>query len=339
MKNLSAQITSLNTQLSSLKQQRKQLQFANRPICPYCAQNKVHAYGYNPGRKKRFKCTQCKKTFSQSSGTCYHYIHHQSKFQKYLHKVLTENHHSLRKLAKEFNISLLTAFDWRHKILSVFSTTDQQLSGQVSVINTTLPFSRKGILSSKNKSNYHEEHKLPLHIIIAADKADAAFIDISAIGNISPDALSQKRIARGILPVSTQRNTHNRKGETYFSNDSFTLKSPKKMHGENNALTEKIQQQLILLIQKKARGVSTKYFSHYARWALLQVNHHKPAPIQTTKLNTVAWTSYTNIENNYLVFLKKQETIHYIQTSFRLWKTPSRYARNDASSHSDISSD
>jgi transposase-like protein len=118
--------------------------------CPSCESTEVISFGNYSG-KKRFRCKTCKKTFSELSSSPLHWLHKKELFKEYLYFFLQG--YSLRKISKEMDICLKTAFDWRHKILYALNRNKKDsLSGLIEVDDTYFLFSEKGNKSIGRKS-------------------------------------------------------------------------------------------------------------------------------------------------------------------------------------------
>jgi transposase-like protein len=63
-----------------------------------------------------YQSTDCKKWYSETTGTPLYDIKLKSKWQSYLRCM--EQGMPIKKIARELEISIQTSFDWRHKILS-----------------------------------------------------------------------------------------------------------------------------------------------------------------------------------------------------------------------------
>jgi transposase-like protein len=83
--------------------------------CPNCAGNRYIKYGsYN--KIQRYKCKECGKTFSKATNSLWSYLKKTpDKWIEFLELMLEKK--TLRFCAKKLNISLVTAFYWRHKVL------------------------------------------------------------------------------------------------------------------------------------------------------------------------------------------------------------------------------
>jgi transposase-like protein len=117
--------------------------------CPHCQSTMIVGYGYQKG-VKRYKCKLCNKTFSPLTGTAVHGLHKKALLNEYTYYMLTGM--SLRKIAKEMDICLKTAFDWRHKILnSVKNGFSSKISGVIEADETFFLYSEKGSKSLNRK--------------------------------------------------------------------------------------------------------------------------------------------------------------------------------------------
>jgi len=110
--------------------------------CPKCGSMNVWSRGSYKG-VKRLKCNDCKKYFSNTTGTAIYHIHKKDKWQAYLQCM--EERLTLRKSAEKVGISLQTSFNWRHKILSSLSDVESDhFAGIVEADEFYLRYSEKG---------------------------------------------------------------------------------------------------------------------------------------------------------------------------------------------------
>lgn len=118
--------------------------------CPKCNGTEIISHGmYSKGR--RYKCKNCKRTFSEFTSSAIHWLHKKEQFKEYLYFFLQG--YSLRRIAGEMDICLKTAFDWRHKILySLGKDNQENLKGLIEVDDTYFLFSEKGNKSITRKS-------------------------------------------------------------------------------------------------------------------------------------------------------------------------------------------
>lgn len=83
--------------------------------------------------RQRYKCKDCGKTFNNVSCSPMAGTHYPKKWAKYF-QFISEGT-TLPKIAKALNISISTAFYWRHKVLNSLRSMDiEQLSGIIESI-------------------------------------------------------------------------------------------------------------------------------------------------------------------------------------------------------------
>ena len=116
--------------------------YSNGFFCPHCASTKVVRFGSYRSRQ-RYLCRSCKKTFTDLSSTALHYIHNKENFFHAARLML--NGHTLSQTAQRAEVSIPTAFNWRHKILyNMKNLEDCSLSGIVEADDTFFLYSQKG---------------------------------------------------------------------------------------------------------------------------------------------------------------------------------------------------
>lgn len=118
------------------------------PDCPHCkAKAKLGSVikkGYNKGAQ-RFLCKTCGRYFVATTNTVFENTRKPAAvWEKYIQ--LTISGESLRTCADECEISIQTAFDWRHKILNALKIqqNNMMMSGKVEMDEMLIPISYKG---------------------------------------------------------------------------------------------------------------------------------------------------------------------------------------------------
>lgn len=222
-------------------------------------------------------CIHCKKTFANTNNTIFYGVKKDIKvWKKYIHCMIEK--YSLRKTAQICNISLLTAFAWRHKILDTLQEMMDavELNGIIEVDETFFPLSFKG---------NHKNFNLPR----LAKKRGAAntkrglskeLVCISCA--VNHNGLSVSRISNLGKPKLTdlQKVIHNKIAqESIFVTDSFRaylkvsfdmnlnhIRIPRNRHklGAFNIQTiNNYHSRLKAMIIYNFKGVSTKYLNNY----------------------------------------------------------------------------
>lgn len=109
--------------------------------CPDCDSGHYVKWGKENGRQ-RFKCKECGRYFRRTSGTVFHDKRKDpDRVVKFIK--LAADGLSLRKIAGRLDISVRTAFNWRHEFVE-YLADDDELGGIVEVDETYVPYSKKG---------------------------------------------------------------------------------------------------------------------------------------------------------------------------------------------------
>jgi transposase-like protein len=125
----------------------------NNSQCPHCKSTHIIKRA-KINNNQRFSCKNCTKYFTIKTNTIFAHsnkpIELWSRYIDLMCKKL-----SLRKIAQELNISLPTAFLWRHKILAALSSMkSNKLSGIIEADETYFRESQKG-----SRTLTREKHK------------------------------------------------------------------------------------------------------------------------------------------------------------------------------------
>lgn len=116
--------------------------------CPHCNHTKYVKFGFKSG-SQRYKCKSCNRSFTEYTGTWIAGLHHKDKIDDYLDLMVQEK--SLDNIKVSLEINKKTAFDWRHKILSSISDTDDEFTGITESDETFFLHSSKGIKVKNRK--------------------------------------------------------------------------------------------------------------------------------------------------------------------------------------------
>ena len=120
-----------------------------RKPCPHCKSEKVYKRGKQNG-VGMYSCKDCKKWYSETTGTPLYDIKLKKKWQGYLRCM--EQGMPIKKIAKKLGISIQTSFDWRHKILSTLNEcVPKVLSSEVECDEMEMALSNKGKRGLKRK--------------------------------------------------------------------------------------------------------------------------------------------------------------------------------------------
>jgi transposase-like protein len=127
---------------SGLSERLKERRFHKGLSCPHCLSEQICRHGAYRERQ-RYRCKDCRKTFNDATGTPLAGTHLENKWMDYI-ECMVEGL-ALRKISDKLEISLTTAFTWRHKILNALKRMEKvNFKGVLEVDETHLLESRKG---------------------------------------------------------------------------------------------------------------------------------------------------------------------------------------------------
>jgi len=148
------QIQHLLHDISSLKTDKMRVMEkihsnGDAPTCPCCGSTHHHKWGKSQGLQ-RFRCRDCKKTYTFLSNTPLSKLHHKSRWLKYVEELTKGS--SIRHSAKVCRIDLKTSFRWRHRFLEMLNNAEEiNLEGIVEIDETFFLASEKGNKQLKRK--------------------------------------------------------------------------------------------------------------------------------------------------------------------------------------------
>jgi transposase-like protein len=298
-------------------------QLINKQIgCPHCKSHIYYRYGKDKG-STRFKCKECKRTFTEHTGTWLAGIHKKELVNDYLEMMHQEK--SLDKIKAELGINKKTAFDWRHKILS--SLEDAQKVNFNGIVESDETFflqsdkGRKGLDRISRKrggcSSTRGISDDQVAVIVTADRKGAIDMKVATLGRISKidieNAIGQ-RIEKDSILCTDGHVSY--KG---FAKDNqlslVVLRTDLKQHVKKgiyhiqnvNSLHNRVKK----WIDSTFWGVSTKYLQNYLNWYRIQETYKNslcPA-VELVKCSTIDMQSkkrFRNIAGNYQTLITTQ---------------------------------
>lgn len=294
--------------------------------CPYC--NSTHFKKH--GKYKythRYKCKICNKTFIPSSGTSLHYLHKKDLFIEYAESLSKDGILSVIKTSKKFIIAKLTAFDWRHKILSSIPNNEAILSGDIILYDLWFLFSEKGRPVTVNfNRNAKDQKQLKDFTVKTITLKDRSFFDgkIIKIGEIKRKDINKVienkvKVANSFLiPNECELKSLSKNFDykmQFFEKD----KKPEKF-AEIIDQFYKVCNNIKKWIRSKFRGVSTKYLQLYINFFKLQ--YCRSIDFFSTKVigRRFIWRIFTQMELTYAHFIKNSSKINYFEVIKRKWK-------------------
>ncbi len=301
--------------------------------CPHCACEKMSKYGFSKG-VQRYKCSGCGRTFTETTGTVLHGHRDKEKFLKFACHMLEEDYTPLRKMAGKFQIHLETAFEWRHKVLVSIPELDERFEKETELDDLWFRYSqkgRKGLEFSKvrggSKKKGDNEYSVKL---VAASDGDKSQFKVTRIGRISAADLQRTvgdKFSKTASLVSDKHPSiasfakNNRLEHTTFKASEHTDENGKGVQLINN-----IAERIDTFINKRCKGVATKYIQSYANWFKYKEDAKKNRLedfLSSALKNKNGWKVFANIEKIYKKFIN-----NHSQRTYRC-PTVDRYKANN----------
>ena len=250
----------------------------NKP-CPHCSSTKVYKRGKQRG-VQMYRCNDCNKWYSETTGTPLYDIKLKHKWQSYLNCM--EQGMSIKKIAKELNISVQTSFDWRHKVLSSLSEfKPSKLSNEVECDELELALSLKG---SRNidrkprkrgtdfKRNIGKDKVTTVQVVTAVQRNGAKFLTAVETKRLSKEDI--EKVFDGKLADDTILITDKHPSYKAFAKDNSEIKHKALLAKDHVDKKDKsIHLQKVNNTHKQVRdflkpfnGVSSKYLQNYLNW-------------------------------------------------------------------------
>lgn len=289
-------------------------QFNNNVInCKYCNSIKIHKHDKR-NNKQRYKCYDCEKTFSFTTNNVLKNIHssHYLKFNQFIECFI--NNLSLNRTSQICKISVKTAFNWRHKIISFLTNhfKNDKLNGLIETDEIYFKDSLKGnhktpINRTPKKHGYNNNiknkrglSKDKVCITTSIDRNNNIVIDKLGYGKPDSNSLINVYQDKIINPINCKLITDGEKSYKNFA--SFigvpikTLikyknsRLPKIEYDKENNIKYHIQNvnnfhsQIKDVVNNKFKGVSSKYLVDYINWVKWNRLHKDDFYVMVKKL-------------------------------------------------------
>jgi transposase-like protein len=296
--------------------------------CPYCKSELIVKNGHKKNQQ-RFKCKKCHKIFTSTTGTSIHGIKKIEKFEEYK-KLMFEQYQPLRALAEKVGISIQTAFDWRHKILSGLSSSPIEFKGITEMDDLWFLYSqkgRKGLKYSRKRggSSRAGDNNYQVKLLVTADRLRNRDFSVAKIGRITKKDIERKvggkfndsctLVSDKHRSISAFAKAENIKHISFISS-KHTAGGEFHVQNVNNMASR-----LKSIVNHRFRGVSTKYLQNYSNWFALQnsVSNEEKNIFQVLNTNNTAWGIFTNLEDYYKDFIDNQSKRTYRCPTKRKW--------------------
>ena len=242
--------------------------------CPHCNSNFIVKYGKYKNRQ-RYRCNFCGRTFNDFSGTFLSGTHHIEKWIPYINEMLICS--SLRNAARKLNITHVTAFYWRHKLLKHLNNDFNGFNGVVELCHKIIPLNRKGIKRSTYNDERFERNSLGGLCLPESYKVRVTFLKdrygnsliINGEASKSYDVLLKDIFEEHIKPSSNLCTNEGGivkgicKKKNIIYNHTSSIEDEGSIYHIKNVIK---YENMFLEWLIKFKGVSTKYLSRYINW-------------------------------------------------------------------------
>ena len=278
-------------------------------ICKKCG-CKLYKNGTTKSGVQKYICSGCKTTFSETTNTV---ICH-SKLSFEIWKEVIDNllnGFSLRRIAEENNISLLTSFRLRHKVLYALKhfTDNIKLSGEIQSDEKYFSINLKGTKPkdmprySKKRTSTNSPYRGISHhkicVVSSIDENDNLLLKIVGLGRCTTDMLN-KSLGKKLNNAKSITADSASAYQEFCKNNNLTLNAIPSGFHENDIFNiseiNGIHSQLETWFSK-FRGVSIRHLQEYLDWFVYIFTMKK-----RFMLNKIKTESYTKIiiDNNYI---------------------------------------
>ncbi len=243
--------------------------------CPHCDSHNYCKNGKDKG-SRRYKCNDCGRTFTEYTGTWMSGIHQKDLIPAFLRTM--ERSLSLKKTSKEIEISEVTAFNWRHKLLSAVQQKEKSpFKGITETDETFYTHSQKGKRCTEREPRKRGGSKSrgisdeQATILTTMDRNGNSEYSLTNMGRISEDniigSIGERVTNRTILCSDAHRSyksfTKNLGIEHHVLNASKGVRVKGEIHIQHiNSLHARIRH----FFNYDRKGVSTKYIQKYLNW-------------------------------------------------------------------------
>lgn len=267
--------------------------------CPRCKSVENRPDGYLK-EVRRYCCTSCGKYCSETTIKFWYNIKKKSELKNYLYHMLQG--HSIRKCARECDISIQTSFNWRHKILNAFEHLQpNQYSGIIESDENHVRESHKGSRKMTRTPRKRGISKDQIGIVASCDRKGNKGLKVVGRGRMTKSEVKKlldERKSEGSVLFSDEHPRY----KAFAKEKGIVQKTHKSSLGKR--VTEGIYhvQNVNNLHQRskkfleKLNRVSTKYLQNYLNWFLV-LGKVKNSRQRMQELGLILFTAVHPIEN------------------------------------------
>jgi hypothetical protein len=246
---------------------------------------------------------------------------------EYSKVVQEEGLHTIAHMKKRIGISNQSAFDWRHRLLLSTPKKKEKFEQEVQMDDLWFLYSqkgRKGLAYARKRggSKRKGDNDFQVKVLAASDKKQLE-LKVAKIGRISEKdiihAVGEKFNSSPKLVTDKHKSFGAFAKGTELEHVSFLSKNHKAETGENVQYINNVAERLKTWINRRLRGVSTKYLQLYAYYFSYTENDN--FDLNKNLGDHFVWDKFTNVENFYKRFIQNKSVRTYRCPVKREWKS------------------
>ncbi|RWZ54472.1 IS1595 family transposase [Halobacillus fulvus] len=251
--------------------------------CSYCHSKRAVRFGkYNVKagaqtvQRQRYRCKDCKKTFTDVTNTPIHRTRLPHKWLEFVQCMIEG--YSLRKASELIDVHYVTLFYWRHKLLSALNQMDvEQFQGIVEMDETYFLYSEKGKrkLSRKPRKRGGSSKKRGISneqvcVLVARDRQKMTYSRIVGKGRIVKtkldEAVGTKLSSGNVLCTDAWRAFMTYAKDKGLEHYRFKSDGKERVKGVYHIQNVNNYHGRLKRWIERFNGVATKYLDHYLSW-------------------------------------------------------------------------
>ena len=294
----------MNQKVKKVKRNPFPQEIVTLPVkeCPHCGSKHFIKFGKYVNIS-RYRCKVCRRTFLPTSGSSIHYINKKEKFLRLFDMFNSGEVLTIKNISQKFGISILTAFDWRHKIFLALQLVKQDYESVTIANKVVFNFNEKGC---KRVSGRRGKIKQKVNLCSITDSRITEFKFIN-IG----DSIRKDFHLRFAGRVRDRALLFFKDDENILIDDIKILNKEKNIPVKLKRLEKRLKihkyksEEFKVFINRFMRGVSTKYLQVYANfYSFLQSLKSVPDYYKLLEFR-LAWIKYLKMEVLYQDFLQR----------------------------------
>ncbi len=245
------------------------------PQCPKCEGINIIKNGTQQ-EQQLYKCKDCGRNFRVTTGTFVYNMHKKELMLDYILCMLEGK--SLRKCAKEIGINLTTSFEWRHRILTALRSFDDNVNffGIMELEELLMKYSEKG-RRYKTKEEYliaQEKKQHKVAVLAMKDRSGNMLFNLTGFDRVKKVKLEE--ILRNKVSTSNTIYGEDKKEFKRFRSKKLKNKEVKRevIKDQNDTYNintvNKHTRRFSQWIDRRFRGVATKYLQSYIMWYIVK---------------------------------------------------------------------